>query len=78
MCGVSRVATWISIAVVGLLALLIGLGAVVEELRRQQELNNMVGPADNFVADPNLDPNMDKPPMPEEEQQPPPSDQQGY
>lgn len=76
--GISKVALWISIAVVVLLALLIGLAAVGNELRRQQELNNMVGPTDNFVADPNLDPNMDKPPMPEEEQQPPPSDQQGY
>ncbi len=76
--GVSNVALWISIAVVGLLTLLIGAGAVVNELRRQQELNNLVGPTDNFVADPNLDPNMDKPPMPEEGQQPPPSDQQGY
>jgi hypothetical protein len=76
--GVSKAALWISFAVVGLLALLIGLAAVGNELRRQQELNNMVGPTDNFVADPNLDPNMDKPPMPEEGQQPPPSDQQGY
>jgi hypothetical protein len=67
--GVSKVAMWISIALVALFALLAALAAIGEELRRQQALNNMVGPEDNFAVDPNLD----KPPMTEE---PPPQDYQ--
>jgi hypothetical protein len=44
--GVSKVAMWVSIAIAATFVLLAMLAAIGAELRRQQELNNMVGPTE--------------------------------